>query len=221
MTDKILGPVQIKATNPGAVRSEFGDHVAIAAAFIVGCVAIGSIVMPVASVGFDWERTPNEGWNVYHAARAAAGEILYTGDPARQVSYPFISFYLIGWLKPLFGNLLVIGRAISVISLACVAICSGFIVRRLGGRNPEMLLGAAATLGFIHVQAAAWIGTNEPQMLAEALTFSGLLIWGHAPLARTQWRKPGIISRTSYGIRAGRSHARHSPTIRQEVKFTL
>jgi hypothetical protein len=133
--------------------------------------------MPVASIGFDFERTPNEGWNVYHAARAAAGEILYTGDPARQVNFPFISFYLIGWLKPLFGNLLVIGRAISVISLFCLALCSAFIVRRLGGRTPEMLLGAAATLGFIHVQAAAWIGMDEPQMLAEALSFGGLLCY--------------------------------------------
>jgi hypothetical protein len=177
MTDKILGPLRVKATKPGAVRSEFDDSVATGAALIVGCVAIASIVMPVASVGFDWERTPNEGWNVYYAARAAAGEILYSGDPARQVNYPFISFYLIGWLKPLFGNLLVIGRVISVISLSCVAICSAFIVRRFGGRSPEMLLGAAATLGFIHVQAVAWIGTDEPQMLAEALTFGGLLCY--------------------------------------------
>jgi hypothetical protein len=129
---------------------------------MIVCLAIASIVVPVASVGFDFERTPNEGWNVYHAARAAAGEILYTGDPARQVNFPFLSFYLIGWLKPLFGNLLVIGRASSVISLFCLALCSAFIVRRLGGRAPEMLLGAAATLGSIHVQAAAWIGMDEP-----------------------------------------------------------
>lgn len=189
MADKILGPLQVTATNPGAVRSAFGNRVATAAALIVGCVAIASIVMPVASVGFDWERTPNEGWNVYYAARAAAGEILYTGDPARQVSYPFISFYLIGWLKPLFGNLLVIGRAISVISLSCVAICSAFIVRRFGGRSPEMLLGAAATLGFIRVQAGAWIGTDEPQMLAEALTFGGLLCYLSGD--PTPWRLAG------------------------------
>ena len=36
------------------------------------------------------------------------------------------------------------------------------------------------------------------------VTFNGLLIWGHAALARTQLRKPGIISRTNCGIRAGR-----------------
>ncbi|MBV8088293.1 MAG: hypothetical protein JO139_01740 [Alphaproteobacteria bacterium] len=177
MTDETLGRVQVVAAKSRAVRSEVGDRVATAAALIVGCVAIGSIAMPVASIDFNWERISNEGWNIYHASRAGAGEPLYTGDPARQVSYPFIWFYLLGWLKPLFGNMLVIGRAISVISLSCVAICSAFIVRRFGGRGPEMLLGAAATLGFIHAQAAAWIGTNEPQMLAEALTFGGLLCY--------------------------------------------
>ena len=186
MIDNILGPVPSKATKPGAVRSELGHGLAAGAALILACVAIGSIAMPVASLGFDWERTPNEGWNVYHAARAAAGEILYAGDPAREVSYPFVSFYLIGWLKPLFGNLLVIGRTISVISLSCIAICSALIVRRLGGRTPEMLFGAAATLGFVHVQATTWIGTDDPQMLAEALTFGGLLCYLSGP--PTVWR---------------------------------
>jgi len=169
------------------IGREFGsDRLATAAALIVGCVAVATIIMPAATVGFDWERSPNEGWNVYHAARVAAGENLYAGDPARQVNYPFISFYLIAWLKPLFGNLLFIGRAISLIGLTCVTLCSAFIVRRLGGRAPEMVFAAAATLGFIHVQASAWIGTNEPQMLAEAFAFGGLLCYLSGP--PTSWR---------------------------------
>jgi hypothetical protein len=83
------------ASRSGAVSPWFFSG-ATAAALVVGCLAIASIAMPVASIGFDWERTPNEGWNVYHVARAAAGEVLYSGDPAREVNFPFISFYLIG-----------------------------------------------------------------------------------------------------------------------------
>ena len=54
----------------------------------------------------------------YHALRAASGEVFYAGDMRHPVNYPFLSFYLIGWLKPLFGDVLFIGRAISLIAPA-------------------------------------------------------------------------------------------------------
>src|ERR1700694_631963 len=122
-----------------AARSKHAEWLTIGAILIVSSAAIASVAMPVASIGFIWEREYHEGWNAYYAARAAAGEMLYAGDPARLVSYPFLSFYLVSWLTPLFGNVLIIGRSINVISLVSVAICSAFIVGRLGGRRPEML----------------------------------------------------------------------------------
>jgi hypothetical protein len=158
-------------------HSTHADRVSMGAALIVCAIAIMSIALPVASIGFDWARTHQEGWNAYHAGRAAAGETLYAGAFARSINYPFLSFYLIAWLKPLFGNLVIIGRSINVISLACLVMCSALIVRRLGGRGPEMAFAAAAVLGFVHIQAAAWIAVDEPQMLAEALSFGGLLCY--------------------------------------------
>jgi hypothetical protein len=160
-----------------AARSKHAEWLTIGAILIVSSAAIASVAMPVASIGFIWEREYHEGWNAYYAARAAAGEMLYAGDPARLVSYPFLSFYLVSWLTPLFGNVLIIGRSINVISLVSVAICSAFIVGRLGGRRPEMLFAAAAVLGLIHIQAAGWIAQDEPQMLAEGFAFGGLLCY--------------------------------------------
>ena len=140
-----------------------------------------SIAVPVATIGIDVERSYNEGWNAYHAARVAAGGPLYTGDPARLVTYPFLSFYLIAWLKPVFGNVLIIGRGLNLAAFAMTALLSSLIIRRLGGGLIEMLFSAVCVIGFQAVQARNWIAADEPQMLAEALMLGGLLCYLSGP----------------------------------------
>lgn len=160
------GPPQTRA--PLAVR--------LAVGFVL-CAALVSTVIPVLTIGFHYEKFYSEGWNAYHAARAAAGEILYTGDPERLVNYPFLSFYLIGWLKPLFGDVLVIGRAVSLLGLAGTVLGAAIVVRRLGGETLDAVFAAACVLGFQIVQAPAWIAADDPQFLAEALMIGGLVCY--------------------------------------------
>jgi hypothetical protein len=143
----------------------------------IASIALLAVAVPGATIGFDFEKSYNEGWNAYQAARAAAGEALYNGDPARLVNYPFLSFYIVAWLKPLFGNVLLIGRGLNAASFAMSGGLSALVVRRLGGGSIEMLFGAACTLGFQSIQAQAWIAVDEPQMLAEALMLGGLLCY--------------------------------------------
>jgi hypothetical protein len=150
--------------------------VAVAVA-VVSCAAIVASIPPLMAVGFDYEKFYSEGYNAYHATRAAAGEVLYTGDPERLVNYPFLSFYLVGWLKPLFGDVLMIGRALSVFALAAAVVGSAVVVRRLGGRTLDGVFAAACVLGYQVVQASAWIGANDPQFLAEALMIGGLVCY--------------------------------------------
>lgn len=152
-----------------------------AIALILALTALASVALPVASIGFVYERSYNEGWNAYHAARAAAGEALY-GGRWHPVNYPFLSFYLIGWLTPLFGDPLIIGRAVNVLSLGAVVGCSALIVRRLGGGALGMLLAAAGVLAFQEIQASHWIAADEPQMLAEGLMLGGLLVYLSGPI---------------------------------------
>lgn len=142
--------------------------------FMLGLI---SVAVPIATIGFDTERIYNEGWNAYHAARVAAGEPLYTGDPARLVNYPFLSFYLVAALKPIFGDVLMIGRGLNVVAFVMTAILSSQIIRRLGGGAIDMLFGAACVIGFQAIQAREWIAADEPQMLAEALMLAGLLCY--------------------------------------------
>jgi hypothetical protein len=113
---------------------------------IVGAIGLG--IVPILSSGFYYQRNYNEGWNAYHALRAAAGEPLYAGDARHPVNYPFLSFYIVAWLKPLFGDVLIIGRALSLAALAWVTAGCFLVVRRLGGERLDALLAAACAFGY-------------------------------------------------------------------------
>jgi hypothetical protein len=146
-------------------------------ALSVLAAAVLSLVLPAASIGLYFERSYNEGWNAYHQARAAAGEPLYGAEPWRPVNYPFLSFYLVGGLGRLFGNVLVAGRLVNLAALAAVTVSGALVVRRCGGGGPEMLFAAGCVVGFQEIQAAPWLAADEPQMLAEAFALGGFLCY--------------------------------------------
>jgi hypothetical protein len=154
---------------------------ALLLALLVLAAALASIVLPAASIGLFFERSYNEGWNAYQQARAAAGGHLYGADPWRPVNYPFLSFYLVGWLQPLFGNVLFAGRALNLAGLAVVTACGALFVGRCGGGIPEMLFAAGCVLGFQQIQAPQWLAVDEPQMLAEAFVLAGLVCYVSGP----------------------------------------
>ena len=156
-------------------RASWLNSLLTGSVIVIFVLALISLALPIVTIGIDIERSYNEGWNAYHAARVAAGEPLYTGDPARLVNYPFLSFYLIAWLKPIFGDVLMIGRGLNLVAFAMTALLTGWIIRRFDGGAIEVLFGAACVIGFQAIQAMAWIAADEPQMLAQALMLAGLL----------------------------------------------
>lgn len=167
-----------RSMQPPRQRESHGPWLVVSlCTLLVLAAALLSVVLPFATMGFDIEKSYNEGWNAYHAARVSSGEVLYTGDPARLVNYPFLSFYLVAWLKPLFGNVLLIGRGLNIIAFLATGILSALIVRCLRGSIVEMMFASACVLGFQAIQAKNWIGTDEPQMVAEALMLGGLFCY--------------------------------------------
>jgi hypothetical protein len=150
-------------------------------ALAVIAAAVAAIVLPAVSIGLYFERSWNEGWNAYQQARAVAGAALYAADPWRPVNYPFLSFYLAGWLGPLFGNVLVAGRVLNLGALAAVVAFGALFVKRCGGGLPEILFAAGCVLGFQEIQAPDWLAVDEPQMLAEAFVLAGLLCYVAGP----------------------------------------
>ncbi|MBV9523234.1 MAG: hypothetical protein JO010_10600 [Alphaproteobacteria bacterium] len=154
---------------------DWGRFIAVGLVILLFSIALAALVPPILTIDEDFEKIYSEGWNAYHAARAAAGEKLYSGDLWRPVNYPFLSFYLVAWLKPLFGNVLIIGRGLNLAGLAAQGVLGALILRRFGGGAVEMVFAAACILGFQQIQAPAWIVADEPQMLAEAFMLAGLL----------------------------------------------
>jgi hypothetical protein len=148
-----------------------------AAVLLVLCGALALGIIPLLSSFFASPKNYSEGWNAYHASRAAAGEILYSGDPRRLVNYPFLSFYLVGWLSPLVGDVLTTGRILSLIALAVITGGSFVVVRRLGGRPLDAVLASACVFGYQAIQAADWIGADDPQMMGEAWMIAGLICY--------------------------------------------
>lgn len=171
-TDRPMASTALDDRAPPRPRS---DRLVAGATMFVLALALVSIAVPLATIGLGLEKSYNEGWNAYHAVEVAAGKPLYTGDPARLVNYPFLGFYLVAWLKPIFGNVLLIGRGINLAAFATTALLGALIVRALGGGAVEMLFTAACVIGFQAIQANDWIAADEPQMLAEALVLGGFL----------------------------------------------
>src|SRR5579872_1020533 len=168
---------------------------------VILIVAAASLMLVplVATIGTPAAKLYNEGFNAYHAFRAAAGETLYTGDPYRLVNYPFISFYLVAGLKPIFGDVLMIGRALNLLGLAGILLFGALILRLLGGGALEIALTLACLLGFQIAQAAAWIGSDEPQMLAQALSLAGLACYLKPP-APSPFRLAGVSLLVMLGL---------------------
>ena len=120
----------------------------------------------------------NEGWNAYYAHDAAAGRPLYGARPLRTaVNYPPLSFHLMGALGRVLGDLNFAGRVLSLAALFWVALCAGFVARRISG---DLLAGAFAALfwiAWICYFAPAYVGMNDPQMLGHALMMTAVALY--------------------------------------------
>ena len=135
----------------------------------------------IAATGLLLPLDPNEGWNAYHAAAAISGAPLSPGPDRFMVNnYPPLSFYLIGAIGQLIGDMILAGRLVSLAAFA--AICGEIyaLARRLGCQTLEAVLGAflfAAAL----LASTDYVGMDDPQLLAEAIAGLGLLAVLTAP----------------------------------------
>ncbi len=118
----------------------------------------------------------NEGWNIYHAMRVARGEPLYDDDLRRIVNYPYLSFYVIGWLGLLTGAPLAAARVLSGAGFVVAVIGCGICARALGGSRQAAMLAALLFAGFSAITMQQWVGTADPQFPAMALSVVALAL---------------------------------------------
>ncbi len=130
----------------------------------------------MAGLGLQVPLDPNEGWNAYHAAAAMQGRPLYPPPQAYLVNnYPPLSYYVVGVMGLIAGDNIIAGRIISLLAFA--TILGGLFVtaKRLGASALAAclapLLFAAALL-----ITTDYVGMDDPQMLAHAVSLCGLLV---------------------------------------------
>ena len=127
------------------------------------------------SIGFDFEKNYNEGWNVYNAQRLIDHELVYDENYWRVNNYPILSFIVVAGVNLLVHDLLLSGRLIALVSFVAVGILAAVTTRRLGGDRVDALFGGACALGFCYSIAPAWVGVDDPQTLSEAMMLGGLV----------------------------------------------
>lgn len=127
------------------------------------------------AIGFFFERNYNEGWNVYNAERFIHNQLIYDNNYWRINNYPIGSFLIIASVNRLLNNLLLSGRIVALISFAAIGVFAALTVRRLGCERTDAVFGGGCALGFCYLVAPAWIITDDPQTLGEAVMLGGLV----------------------------------------------
>jgi hypothetical protein len=131
---------------------------------------------PVWRALFPIEIDLNEAWNAYHADAAMGRGVLYP-DPAGLVAnnYPPLSYFLIGALSLTGLDAVYVGRIISLLATATLAVTAAMCVLRLGGGRLAAALGGLWFLGTMVRHADWYVGMNDPHLLALAIMGLALL----------------------------------------------
>lgn len=178
----------LERARPSRVAAAIRQRLAIdpyaALAVLVLVFSILITLENVLAIGFLFERNYNEGWNVFNAERLIHHELVYDDNYWRINNYPIGSFLVIAAVDRLFGDLLLSGRVVNLISFAAIGIFAALAIRRFGGERIDAVFGAGCALGFCYLVAPAWIIVDDPQTLGEAATMAGLVSYLSPPPGR-------------------------------------
>lgn len=117
----------------------------------------------------------NEAWNAWHAVAATGARTLYPGrDELIINNYTPLSFYLVGYVGKLLGDVMLAGRIVSLVSAVSIAAMVYLIVRRFGGGRGAAVIGALWWLASIFRSGADYVGANDPTVPALAVMLAGL-----------------------------------------------
>ncbi len=145
------------------------------------------------SIGFNFERNYNEGWNVYNAQRLIDHEVIYDDNYWRVNNYPILSFAAVAGLNVVVHNLLLSGRIISLISFLAIGVLAGAAIRRLDGDLVDAVFGGGCALGFCYLVAPTWVAADDPQTLGEALMLAGLVSYISEPSSRLSLLRTALL----------------------------
>mgnify|MGYP003362620380 CR=1 FL=1 len=121
----------------------------------------------------------NEGWNAYLSQRAMGMDPAPLYPPAGQMifnNYPPSSFYVVGLLGWLLGDMIVAGRIISLLALLFCAWAVGRVVWVIGGTRAGSWFAGLLVIIYSAVFYSDYVGMDDPQWLGQAIVMLGLLL---------------------------------------------
>jgi hypothetical protein len=156
---------------------------------------------PVWRALFPIEIDFNEGWNAYHTDSAVGRGEIYP-DPSGFVgsNYPPLSYYLIGILSNYTWDAIYVGRALSLLATATIAVIVAQCIRNFNGSRIAAALGGFWFLGTMVRYADWYVGMNDPHLFALALMCLALL-WFWAATPRSWGER--IVAKRYRGERVG------------------
>lgn len=117
----------------------------------------------------------NEAWNAWHAEAAMGARPLYPSrDELIINNYTPLSFYLVGYLGRLLGDVILAGRILSLASTLAIGALVYRIVRQFGGGPVGAALGSAWWLASMFRSSEDFVGANDPTLSALAIMLAGL-----------------------------------------------
>lgn len=134
---------------------------------------------PVLTIPLHIPLNYNEGWNAYFARRAIGQDpapLYPRPDSLVFNNYPPLSFYIVGVLGCVLGDMIVAGRTIAMLSLLLSAALVGWCVRLLGGTKRGGLVAAIMLLLYASTYFHDYVAMNDPQWLAHGLMLASLAV---------------------------------------------
>jgi hypothetical protein len=144
------------------------------------CVAVllWTAIMPLRRAFLLTELDYNEGWNLYNAQKVALHQPLY---PAAfgwtAVNYPALSFHLVSFLSRFTSEYLFTARMLSLAGLVLCGLFTGAIIRYLTRSLSAAWLTGLFLVAWFAAAADSYVGTDDPQMLAQAFFLAGLYFY--------------------------------------------
>jgi hypothetical protein len=144
--------------------------------------SLATLYYPMVRTFYRFEINYNEGWNVYNTQAAMQHLPLYYPKYGwTTVNYPFLSFYIVGYVSHFFGDYLLTGRLLSLVALLVSCVLVGLIVKKLTGGWGPAVFGGAFCLGLFCSRMPSYVGMDDPQMLAHPFFLCGLWLYLAAP----------------------------------------
>ena len=160
--------------------------------------SLGTLVYPMVRAFYRFPINYNEGWNVYTTQVAMQHLPLYYPKYGwTTVNYPFLSFYLVGYVSRFIGGYLLTGRLLSLVALLVSCVLVGLIVKKLTDAWGPAIFAGAFCLGLFCSQISSYVAMDDPQMLAHPFFLFGLWLYLAAP--PSTMRIAGITSLFALG----------------------